>query len=385
MFVHNFKYSFKVLFGNKSLIFWTFCFPIILGTLFNMAFKDIESNEKLDIINVGIVLDEENDKSIIYKEYFDALGDMFDVKYTSLNEAEDLLKEKEIVGYFNLFDERVIVNSSGIDETVFLEVVKEINEQISMFNIVTSNRINEMIKLGEEVNYEEVISLIKEKMSNISSEYVRDISSSKLSYTMIEYYTLIAMAALYSGILVMVSINRCLPNMSNNGKRVSVSKISKFKLVMSSVLSSYLVQLIGLVLLFLYTIFVLNVDFGDNLPLIIILALVGTLAGLSLGVFVASVIKGNENLKTGIILSISMLGCFLSGMMGITMKYIVDTNVPILNKINPANMITDGFYSLYYYDGYSRYLFNVFSLIVFSLILFIVSIIYLRRQKYDNI
>ena len=27
-----------------------------------------------------------------------------------------------------------------------------------------------------------------------------------------------------------------------------------------------------------------------------------------------------------------MLGCFLSGMMGITMKYVVDTNAPIINK-----------------------------------------------------
>ena len=55
MFIHNFKYAFKTLFKNRMLIFWTFAFPIILGTLFNMAFSNIENSEKLDIINIAIM------------------------------------------------------------------------------------------------------------------------------------------------------------------------------------------------------------------------------------------------------------------------------------------------------------------------------------------
>ena len=84
-------------------------------------------------------------------------------------------------------------------------------------------------------------------------------------------------------------------------------------------------------------------------------------------------------------IALTMLGCYLSGMMGITMKYIVDKNVPIVNKINPASMITDGFYSLYYYDRLDRYWFNIASLLIFALILVIISFFSLRRQKYDSI
>ena len=80
-----------------------------------------------------------------------------------------------------------------------------------------------------------------------------------------------------------------------------------------------------------------------------------------------------------------MLGCFLSGMMGITMKYIIDKNIPIINKLNPANMITDGLYSLYYYETLDRYIFNVVSLLIFAFTLIVVSYISLRRQKYDSI
>jgi len=104
-----------------------------------------------------------------------------------------------------------------------------------------------------------------------------------------------------------------------------------------------------------------------------------------MGIAIASIIKSNENTKTGVLISVTMFGCFLSGMMGITMKYIVDKNIPIINKINPASMITDGFYSLYYYDTLDRYLFNIVSLLVFAFVMLAISYSSLRRQKYDSI
>ena len=127
--------------------------------------------------------------------------------------------------------------------------------------------------------HEEVLEIIQYQNTNI-----KDISSNNLSYTMIEFYTLIAMACLYGGILGMVSINQNLANMSSKGKRVSVAPISKGKVILSTVLASYMTQLIGLAILFLYTIFVLKVDYGSNLPLIILLGVVGSLAGLSFGI-----------------------------------------------------------------------------------------------------
>lgn len=111
----------------------------------------------------------------------------------------------------------------------------------------------------------------------------------------------------------------------------------------------------------------MKVNYGSNYCLVVILAVVGSFAGLSLGTFVGTLFKTNENTKTGILIAITMLWCYLSGMMGITMKYIVDKNVPIINKINPASMITDGFYSLYYYDTLDRYWNNIISLIIFLL------------------
>lgn len=183
----------------------------------------------------------------------------------------------------------------------------------------------------------------------------------------------------------MVSINQTLANMSNKGKRVAVSPTKKGTIILSSLLASYIAQLIGLAILFVYTLFVLKVDYGNNTGLIILLAMVGSLAGLSLGTFVGTVFKANENAKTGILIAFTMLGCYLSGMMGITMKYVVDKNVPLLNQVNPASMITDGFYSLYYYNTLDRYWTNIASLMIFAFVLIAISFFSLRRQRYDSI
>lgn len=376
--LHNFKYSFKTLFGNKMLVFWTFAFPIILGTFFSMAFSNIEKSEALNIINIGIVDNEEYQSDILMKETFNELGNensenqLFDIKYATLEHNIELLEEKQIIGYVKLENNipKIVVNKNGIDETVLKSVVEEITQTKEMIKNLVSN---------ETINME-VSNIINNATANI-----KDISSNNLSYTMIEFYTLIAMACLYGAMFGMTSINQALPNMSNTGKRISVSPIGKGKLVLSSVLASYLTQLIGIALLLIYTIFVLKVDYGANIPLVILLSLVGSISGLTLGVAIGTSLKTNENLKIGIIISVTMLGCFLSGMMGITMKYIIDKNIPLLNKINPANMITDGFYSLYYYDTVDRFIFNVISLLIFASIMIIISYFSLRRQKYDSI
>lgn len=386
MFWHNFKCMFISLFKNKMLVFWTFAFPIILAIFFNMAFSNIENSEKLDIINIGIVNNEEFNNNEIYKQVFKFLGDetqedrLFNIKYVSEKEAKELLDKREITGYLLLdVKPKIVVKASGINETVFKYVVDEVIQNEKIVNALIVQKGNDLNLLDKIKLYGEIKDLISQDVN------IKNVSSNNLSYTMIEYYTLIAMTCLYGGILGMSAINNSLPNMSNLGKRISVAPIKKYIIVFSSALAAYVVQLIGIILLFLFTIFVIKVDYGQNLALIILLTLLGALAGLSLGIMIASILKKDENLKTGIIISFSMLGSFLAGMMGITMKYIIDKNIPIINKLNPINMITDGFYALYYYDTLDKYFFNVISLVMVCLVFIGIAIWALRRNEYEYI
>ena len=297
MLLHNFKYSFKTLLKNRMLIFWTFAFPIILGTFFNLAFSNIENSEKLDIINIAIVENEEFTKNVILKEAFKTLSDennenrLFNTQYVSDRMANELLENGEITGYILIENNepKVTIKSNGINETILKYVTEEIMQNMK---IIQEGYID-VTKIFEQSNIE---------FKNISNE--------NLSYTMIEFYTLIAMACLYGGILGMVSVNNNLANMGNVGKRISISPTKKGKIIFSTLLASYLTQLVGLAILFAYTVFVLKVDYGQNLPLIVLLALVGSLAGLTLGIAVATLVKANENTKTGVLIAVTMLRLF---------------------------------------------------------------------------
>ena len=390
MFYQNLKYSLKILLRNKALIFWTFAFPIILGLFFNLAFQNIEKNEQLQVIDIAIINSNDYNNNKIVKESLNELtkgkNKLFNIKVTNEKTSKDLLNNNEITGYLTFKEDQVniTVKNSGVEETVMKQVLEQIQSNSKIVNKTIEKEISNNIATKKEINYEQIyqnaISLLNE--NNIK---INNISNKNLSYTMIEYYTLIAMACLYGAMLSMFIINYQLPNMNSTGKRISASPINKSKQLISSLLATYIVQIIGLLLLFLFTIFILKVDYGKNLLYVIITSLCGAFAGLSLGVATSTLFKTNENAKTGIIIAITMLFCFLSGMMGITMKYIIDKNIPLLNMINPANMITDALYSLYYYSTFDRFYQDIFSLLIFSCIMILISIKGLRRQKYDNI
>ena len=390
MFLHNFKYALKIIFRNKSLIFWTFAFPIILGTFFKLAFNNIEKGETLSTIDIAIIDNQEFNDNQFYKEAFNQLSTgenkMFNTKYTTLENAKKLLSDEEITGYLVLSNDvmNITVNSSGINETIIKTVVDEINTNKNMYETLINKEIENEFKSGNtNIDYKDIYNKVTDKI--INDVKLNDISNSNLSYTMIEYYTLIALTILYGGTISLYMVNKTLPNLSEVGKRVNTSSLKRSTILFSNLLASYVVQLIGLCILFIYCVFVIKADFGDNLPLIILLSLIGVFAGLSMGVFIGVNVKGSEGAKSGILIGITMLFNTLAGMTGVTLKYVIDKNIPIINKINPANMITDGFYSLYYLNGMNRYFFNIMSLIIFSIVLLRFSLKKLRRQQYDSI
>ena len=388
--MRHLNYAFKMLIKDKMLIFWTFAFPLILGTFFYLAFSNIENSEKLSIIPIAIVEDEELTKNSIFKTAFDTLSSpksdhqLFQTRYTTAEEAKKLLEDNAIVGYLQLKEQepQLTFNTNGIDETIFQFVTEEMNQRSQLISHLIEKKISEAPEIApnpEEI-YQDVINLVNE--NNVR---VVDRSSEHLSYTQVEFYTLVAMTCLYGGTLSMISINRILANMSPQGKRTSIPPVKKWRLIFSHLLASYFVQLLGLALLFAYTVFILKVDYGEHLPLIVLLAIIGSFCGLTLGMAVGVLFKVNENIKIGILISLTMLGCFLSGMMGITMKYVIDTHLPLLNQLNPASMITDGLYSLYYYETFDRYWANIFHLLMVSVVLIGISIFSLRGQTYDRI
>ena len=393
MFIHNLKYTIKTLFKNKVLIFWTFAFPIILGVFFNMAFSNIEKDEALQVFDIAVVDNEEFKEQEVYKEALEELSSeenkdkLFNIKYVNEDEANSLLEDSEIKGYIIFKDNepQVVVKKNGTYQTLLKFIVTEISQNKATIDELTGATIEKEISKGNySFDTEKIVNDILNKINNEEIN-MKDISNSNLSYMQIEYYTLIAMACMYGGMIGLTAINACLANMSNKGKRISVSPNRKSNIVLSSAIGAYFVSMVGIAILMIFLKLVIKVDFGNNMPWVILLSFIGDLAGISLGILISSVLKISEGAKVGITIATTMFLSVLSGMMGVSLKYTIDKNVPIINLINPNNLITDGFYSLYYYNTLERYFRDISYLLIFIVVCLIISFISLRREKYDSI
>lgn len=382
MFFHNVKYNLKALFKNKGLIFWSFAFPIIMATLFNMAFGNWEESEKFTSINIGIVTNEYFDNNIIAKNVFNSLSDgdnkIFNITYASKDEVTNLLIDKKIEGIIEYTDSHpnIIINSNSVSSTIIKSVVDEIETNNTIFS--------DLIKSGKYASndMEEQVNKIIERI-NSTTINTKDISVKKLDIAVIEYYSLLAMTCLYGGFIAMSAISNSLSSASNRGKRVAISPIKKSTAILSSLCASFIVQLIGTLILLIY-INIIGVNLYTNLISLFVITILGVLSGISIGLIVSVMINKSEDTKLGIIIAISMALSVLSGMTGVSLKYVIDSKIPFINKINPAAMITDGLYAVYY-ENSTRFLNNIISLIIFISLLIVISILYMRRKKYDNI
>ena len=369
----------KVLLRSKSIIFWTLIFPIILATFFNLAFSNILSSEKFKPINIGIVNNNNyknlsnfnNIINIISKNNKDQI---FNVTYfDNEKKVKESLQDNKITGYYLVNDKiNIVVKNSGINQTIMKYIVDNYYQNYSIFNNINKFKTNELKK-----------DLITQLSNN--NNHFEQVSVSNVNVTILYFYSLLGMVCLYAAFFGMSAIVETEANMSKKAARLSVAATNKLKNLLILLLAGFIVQFVEILIFIAYLLFILNIDFGNQIPLVILISFVGSLAGLSMGTLIGVSNKLNENMKNALVLSIIMFLSFLSGLMIETIKYFISTNAPIIDKINPVSMITNGLYSLYYYNDLKIYFNCIFSLLIFSIIMIIISYFFIRRKKYDSI
>ena len=155
--------------------------------------------------------------------------------------------------------------------------------------------------------------------------------------------------------------------------------------MLSEQISAFFLGYLDVIILILYLRYILRLDFQGNMTPMLLITFLGCLIGVSLGFFVGSLGKMREGVKIGILLAVSMTCCFLSGLMNNTMKDIVEKNIPVLNRLNPAALISDAFYCINVYNDPARYYRNLIILAVMSVLLTGTSFFMIRRERYDSL
>ena len=378
MFLHNLKYELLSSYRVKDLIIWLILFPMILGTLFKAAFGNIYENiSTFKTIPAAVVVEDGIDDTV-FRQVMDSMteGDepFLKITYTDMDSALEMLRKDDIKGIITCGEKlSLTVSGTGSEQSALRSFANQYNN--------TQHIVMEALK-NDPASAQKVIMSLQEDCSPVSSKPMTQGNTDNF----IQYfYNLIAMVAIYGSVTGLhITVNNQ-ANLSPLGARKCCSPTPKAIGLGASLIGSYIVQSGCMIICVSFLRFVLDIDFGDRLLLVYISAICGGILGVSLGFFIGSLNKFSFGMKTGLCMTISMISCYLSGLMVGDIKGDIASNTPWLNKINPASVISDCFYCLNIDSDYSRLKVKLLTMFALSAVFSVLGIIITRRKKYAYI
>ena len=342
--LHLIKYNLLIKLRNFNMVFWPLVFPLIMSTFFF-----------LDQVQSG-------DSELI------ALHEM------SEKDALDALSQKKISGiYYEQAIPGLTLNGQGIPESILQSVLESYENNLHTLQTILKKHPSGLLSALRQ-------------MSD-TKDLVREVSlgGKTIDGNSQFFYALVAMGCLYGCFIGFGSVITLQANLTALAARRCITPTHKLKLILSEQIASFLLGYADVIVLLLYLRNILNLDFQGQFGKMLIISLFGSLIGVSMGLFIGSLSRLNEGIKIGIMLAISMSCCFLSGLMNGSMKDTVEKHAPIINRFNPAALISDALYCINVYDDASRYYRNLITLIVMSAALVLASFLLIRRERYDSI
>ena len=377
-----FKYSLLRLVRNKANLFWILVFPIVLACLFKVAFSNITESESFHTIPVAVVSDES-----INAKAFCAMTDALStdendailaVTYCRDKKAKKLLKEKKVDGIFYAKDTVTLsVNADASDSSI--------NQSILQV-LLTQFYVNRDLVLKSMNDHPENIKNLTTSLSETISPRKEVSLTSADTDTYDQYfYNLIAMACLYTALGgIRLAIENA-ANLTPLAARKTISPTRKFTAIAGELAACILFESILNILAFLFIVKVLGIHMAQR-PLFSLLTIViSSACSISFGMFLGCIGPKSEGGKTTIMFAIVMPCCFLSGLMMGTMRMVVEKHAPFINRINPAALISDCFYTLNNYDNLQRFATDLLTLSVMAVLFFGISCLVTRRKTYASL
>ena len=375
--LHCIKYELLNLLRNKVVVFWLLGFPIILGTLFFAAFGSLADSEQ-DYKNMPVAVIEKGEAPMGFDSLINTLSAgkdaLFSIKTRDEATAKELMEKGELDGiiYSDKGISLEVPGDAGIKSGIIKSVLDSFTSRYDIISSVAEKDPEKLPELLENIDAE--TSFIKSSSNEANSDpYVQ------------YFYNLLAMAGLLGSMMGMYCAINHQANLSSLGARVEVSPMSKIKDILSSLIATLLLHNIFTNIGAAYLVFVLQIQFGVPFWVIALVNLLSTLIGDCMGCFIGSISTMKEGAKNGILLAASLGLCFLSGLMFGGMRLLIEESVPIINRINPAAVIADCFYSVNVYGSYDKLWQNVIVLAIWCVLLLAGSFIATRKRKYKSL
>lgn len=379
--LHLFKYRFIQTTRDFSVMFWALTFPLILGTLFYLSFGSlgIEStgDSDWDTVKVAVIQDgssSENHKA--FEKFLEQMdGEILDIQDISDEpEALDALIDEKILGIFYVKETpSLTVSKNGIHESILTSVLETYNRNAAMFRKIAMTHPDRLPDAAAAMeDYRQTTSEVSlgGKSMNPNSQY---------------FFALVAYACLSGAFLGVKSTFDSQANLTALGSRRSITPTHKLKLIIIDLLVLCMIHFVNILVLCLYIAHVLGISLGDNPGALLLVDLMGSMIGICLGIAIGSIARLSFSMKMGFTVLFTLLPGFLAGLMFGNMKNIIEQNCPIINRINPAAVLSDAFYCMSVYYDIERFTRCLAILAIMSVLLLGIAFLSIRRERYDSI
>ena len=377
MLFHNIKYTFLSMIRTKEVIFWSLVFPLALATFMYLAFGKInEVTENLETIDVAVVESVQNemfDKILV--EVSNGESPLLNPMKMNIQDAVSALDSKEVDGIIHVDDTiSLSVRANGLNATILSSFVdRYLQNEATLTQIAKNNPLA----------LNSAIEALSDDTSYFKEEKLTDGNTDNLSNYFYAVFAMSCLFASFTGISSMFSIQG---NLSPLGQRRCVAPTKKLHVVLTLFLTNEIVQFAIELITFAYMSLVLGIDLSNKYPALFLLLFVASSFGLTMGMFIGSLKKPvTEGAKMGIGVAISMALSVMADLCVSGLMNTIEHTVPIINRLNPAALISDSFYALNTYSDYSRYTSNMVNLSAMTLILFTLTILTVRRNRYASI
>lgn len=389
-----YKGTLAVLVRKRELLIWSLAFPLILSTIFMFMFANLEDATAFDPVPTAVVVDDNYRSATSFGDIMEELGapdddQLLDVhSFSNFDEALEALSSEEVVGIVSVDAQgepklSVAPGSSGlgveqIGRTILDTVVNTYVRDVTLLTNIAAENPLALTDPGR----------IEEALTHGDATVQVSLTYSTPAQSVRYYYALLGMAALFCGQIGLLAICETQPNLSALGARRAIGATSRGKTLAATLAASWTVSFICLVIAFLYILFVGGIDFAGREGLCIAALAVAALFSTSLGTLLGSLPKVKLNTKTGILTGITCFLALFAGLYGEPCMELADNvarSYPMLAALNPAKVVTDTFYSLYYYDSLVPFVEKAGILLIMTVVLFVISALFMRRQRYASL
>lgn len=374
MFGFLFKYDLKRAILNKEALFWVLIFPFFMATIFGLIFTRME-NEGNELTTIPIMAEDKAYEAIFNQIKIDDKK-VFDVKkYKNPEQALESGKVDALIKG-NIRKPNLVIKSDTQNTAIVYGVVSQIHH--------TGLSVSELMK--DPSNRLKVESILKDIAVSKKYEIKNAVNLKNKSRISIYMYSLLAMICLGAstfGVAIVEGLN--LRSDFDTSKRLAVSPVSRFRHLVGEFAAYFLITSLNTIILYAYIRYAMKMDFAGSQLQIIGGLLVGNIMAMAMGMFIALATRVGTNAKFGLSAGLYVFSSFLAGMMNTSVAGFITNNIPLLNYINPATVLTRMFTSLYLFDDAGVYMYSIMNILLISLVLFIGGAIFARRNSNDSI